>query len=143
MMNGFPNTMFLRELDAVGIPVRARDTLGIDFTFPDGTRHTFHQENHRKIMSVDGSVLLAGSSNLNPDTLQGSFRELGAQIFNRAEIETFESVFLRDWADDDATSPLVIDGVLFAPNALGLLEAFDPGTGGTVWRQAPFLWAAK
>ncbi|HCN10430.1 MAG TPA: hypothetical protein DIT01_21075, partial [Lentisphaeria bacterium] len=24
MMNGFPNTMFLRELDAVGIPVRAR-----------------------------------------------------------------------------------------------------------------------
>jgi len=110
MMNGFPNTMFLRELAAVGIPVRARNTLGIDFTFPDGPRHTFHQENHRKIMSVDGSVLLAGSSNLNPDTLQGSFREFGAQVFNRAEIETFESVFLRDWADDDATSPMVIDG---------------------------------
>jgi phosphatidylserine/phosphatidylglycerophosphate/cardiolipin synthase-like enzyme len=110
MMNGFPNTMFLRELDAAGIPVRARNTLGIDFTFPDGTRHTFHQENHRKIMSVDGSVLLAGSSNLNPDTLQGSFREFGAQIFNRAEIATFESVFRRDWADDKATGPLVIDG---------------------------------
>ena len=36
------------------------------------------------------------------------------------------------------STPVMIDGVLYAPNALGLLEAFDPGTGETVWRQAPF-----
>ena len=33
-------------------------------------------------------------------------------------------------------TPLKADGLLFASNALGLAEAFDPGTGGTVWTQA-------
>jgi len=36
------------------------------------------------------------------------------------------------------STPVLIDGVLFAPNAAGLVEAFDPGTGRTVWRQQPF-----
>ena len=36
------------------------------------------------------------------------------------------------------STPILVDGVLYAPNALGLLEAFDPATGETVWRQAPF-----
>ena len=36
------------------------------------------------------------------------------------------------------STPVQIDGVLYAPNALGLLEAFDPATGDTVWRQEPF-----
>ena len=35
------------------------------------------------------------------------------------------------------STPIMIDGVLYAPNALGLVEAFDPATGETVWRQAP------
>ncbi len=36
------------------------------------------------------------------------------------------------------STPVKIDGVLYAPNALGLIEAFDPATGDTVWRQEPF-----
>ena len=36
------------------------------------------------------------------------------------------------------STPILIDGTLFAPNALGLVEAFDPGTGETLWRQRPF-----
>jgi len=36
------------------------------------------------------------------------------------------------------STPILVNGALFAPNALGLLEAFDPGTGVTIWRQAPF-----
>ena len=36
------------------------------------------------------------------------------------------------------STPILVDGVLYAPNALGLLEAFDPATGETVWRQSPF-----
>lgn len=36
------------------------------------------------------------------------------------------------------STPILIGGVLFAPNALGLVEAFDPGTGETIWRQKPF-----
>ncbi len=35
------------------------------------------------------------------------------------------------------TTPLMVDGVLYAPNAVGLVEAFDPGTGETLWVQQP------
>ena len=35
-------------------------------------------------------------------------------------------------------APLMVDGVLYSPNAVGLVEAFDPGTGETVWVQQPF-----
>src|SRR4029079_8444338 len=33
--------------------------------------------------------------------------------------------------------PTMIGGVLYAPDAVGLLEAFDPTTGQTIWRQQP------
>ncbi|MBQ91582.1 MAG: hypothetical protein CL441_09295 [Acidimicrobiaceae bacterium] len=36
------------------------------------------------------------------------------------------------------STPVLVDGVLYAPNAVGLVEAFDPATGETVWRQPPF-----
>ena len=36
----------------------------------------------------------------------------------------------------DAT-PLMVDGVLYSPNGVGLVEAFDPGTGETLWVQEP------
>ena len=34
-------------------------------------------------------------------------------------------------------TPLKIDGVLYAPNAVGFVEAFDPGTGKTIWVEPP------
>jgi quinoprotein glucose dehydrogenase len=34
-------------------------------------------------------------------------------------------------------TPLMIDGVLYAPNGVGLVEAFDAGTGKTIWVQEP------
>ena len=36
------------------------------------------------------------------------------------------------------STPLLIDGVLYALNILGLVEAFDPATGETLWTQAPY-----
>ncbi|MDA0330331.1 MAG: PQQ-binding-like beta-propeller repeat protein [Gemmatimonadetes bacterium] len=33
------------------------------------------------------------------------------------------------------STPILVDGVLYAPNAVGLVEAFDPGTGRTLWVQ--------
>ena len=36
------------------------------------------------------------------------------------------------------STPLFIDGVLYAPNILGLVEAFDPATGETLWTQEPY-----
>src|ERR1700687_691386 len=32
-------------------------------------------------------------------------------------------------------SPLMIGGVLYSPNGVGLVEAFNPGTGKTMWVQ--------
>ena len=32
----------------------------------------------------------------------------------------------------------MIDGVLYSPNGIGLVEAFHPGTGKTLWVQEPF-----
>ena len=34
-------------------------------------------------------------------------------------------------------TPILIDGTLYAPNAVGLVEAFDPATGAAVWVQQP------
>ena len=35
-------------------------------------------------------------------------------------------------------SPLMVGGVLYSPNGVGLAEAFHPGTGRTLWVQEPF-----
>ena len=36
------------------------------------------------------------------------------------------------------STPIFVDGVLYAPNGVGLLEAMHPGTGSTIWEQEPF-----
>jgi len=41
------------------------------------------------------------------------------------------------------STPILVDGVLYAPNAVGLVEAFDPGTGETIWRQELFGSSAE
>lgn len=44
----------------------------------------------------------------------------------------------RTFAGDFRSTPLMIRGVLYASNAIGLVEAFDAGTGAIVWVQPPF-----
>ena len=39
-------------------------------------------------------------------------------------------------------TPIVIDGVLYTPNAHGLITAFDGATGATKWEQEPFARTA-
>src|SRR5438046_4650838 len=36
------------------------------------------------------------------------------------------------------STPLMVGGVLYSPNGIGLVEAFHPGTGKTIWVQEPF-----
>ncbi len=117
-MNGLPNTLFIQRLVDAGIEVRARKTYGITANFPDGSTKEYHQENHRKITSVDGITVLGGSSNINPDTLQGSFREFGAQIFDKAEVASFEQRFKRDWNDSEKMEILDIEN--FEANVQGI-----------------------
>ena len=42
------------------------------------------------------------------------------------------------FSHDFRATPLMIDDVLYSPNGIGLVEAFDPGTGKTVWVQQPY-----
>ena len=35
-------------------------------------------------------------------------------------------------------TPIMVDGVVYSPNAVGLLEAFNPRDGKTIWLQQPF-----
>ena len=53
-------------------------------------------------------------------------------LFTRPFPELEPSGYLR-------ATPILIDGVLYASNAVGLVEAFDPGTGETLWLQEPPL----
>ena len=39
---------------------------------------------------------------------------------------------------DFRATPVMINGVLYGPNGIGLVEAFHPGTGRTLWVQQPF-----
>jgi glucose dehydrogenase len=36
------------------------------------------------------------------------------------------------------STPIIVNGVLYAPNALGFIRAMDPATGATLWEQRPF-----
>jgi quinoprotein glucose dehydrogenase len=36
------------------------------------------------------------------------------------------------------STPIVVDGIVYASNAAGLVEAFDGATGKTIWTQQPF-----
>src|SRR5689334_20129225 len=37
------------------------------------------------------------------------------------------------------STPIMVAGVLYVTNALGLVEAIDPGTGHTIWTQKPLV----
>ena len=41
------------------------------------------------------------------------------------------------YSNNFPSTPLMIDGVLYSPNSVGLVEAFDAATGETVWVQRP------
>jgi len=41
------------------------------------------------------------------------------------------------YSNNFRATPLMVNGVMYSPNGIGLVEAFDPGTGKTIWIQAP------
>ena len=41
------------------------------------------------------------------------------------------------YSNANRATPLMIGGVVYAPNAVGLVEAWDPATGETIWVQQP------
>ncbi len=63
-----------------------------------------------------------------------------AVLWRRSAVDpAFTSAFPeRTVSGNLRSTPVLTDGVLYAPNTHGLVEAFDPGTGETIWRQRPF-----
>ena len=71
---------------------------------------------------------------------------------NANNVDQLRIVWRKDataaWLQDDydglgptknlRSTPLLIDGVLYAQNIFGLVEAFDPATGETIWTQEPY-----
>jgi len=43
-----------------------------------------------------------------------------------------------NYSRDFHSTPIMIDGVMYASDGVGLVEAFNPGTGATLWVQQPF-----
>jgi glucose dehydrogenase len=43
-----------------------------------------------------------------------------------------------NYSHDFRSTPIMIDGVMYASDGVGLVEAFNPGTGQTLWVQRPF-----
>src|SRR5262245_2086580 len=43
-----------------------------------------------------------------------------------------------NYSHDFRSTPVMIDGVMYASDGVGLVEAFNPGTGQTLWVQPPF-----
>ena len=69
---------------------------------------------------------------------------------NRANVGTLKVAWRRSHTPPDIplspalrpnnnfrSTPIMVDGVLYASNGLGLAEAFDPATGATIWVQKP------
>src|SRR5262245_52584984 len=69
---------------------------------------------------------------------------------NRANVRTLKVAWRRPQIPPDIalstalrpnnnfrSTPIMVDGVLYASNGIGLAEAFDPATGATIWVQKP------
>ncbi len=108
-LGGLPNSIFIKELKKYGIEVRTRKTIAVTAKFQDGSEKVFHQENHRKVISSDAKRVIFGSSNINPDTLQGSFRELGAEIFSPTLARSYDIKFQSTWSDPNKCMELDIE----------------------------------
>jgi quinoprotein glucose dehydrogenase len=60
-------------------------------------------------------------------------------VWRRPGVETSLSAGKElSYSHDFRSTPLMIDGVLYASNGIGLVEAFHPGTGATILVQPPF-----
>ena len=67
----------------------------------------------------------------NVESLEIAWRRPG---INAELTQAFPDLEIRNY---QRSTPIYLDGVLYAPNAIGLVEAFDAGTGETVWVQEP------
>ena len=67
-----------------------------------------------------------------PVEIAREFPELLQEVPGREKNETNDQS-----RNNFETTPIVANGVMYTPNGVGLVEAIDPATGGTLWMQEP------
>jgi quinoprotein glucose dehydrogenase len=82
-----------------------------------------------------GSIKYAPLDQINKDNV-GRLRVAWRRPAVDASLSSKNPEF--SYSTNFRSTPLMIDGVLYASNGIGLVEAFDPATGKTVWIQEPF-----
>lgn len=97
----------------------------VDWSYFGGSKH------------MDRYVPLSQINHNNLDHLQVLWTRAGLDASLKMQFpDLVPSNYLRG-------TPIMIDGVLYAPDAVGLVEAFDPMTGKTLWVQKPFAPTLK
>lgn len=75
-----PNYIFWPLLNKYGIEVFQRKTIR-DITLKN-INHNFFQQDHRKALAIDDEFAIFGSANYTPETLDGNFREVVAEVYD-------------------------------------------------------------
>lgn len=124
-LGGFPNAIFIKEMKRYGIQIRIRKTLNSITTFPDGSQQVYNQENHRNVISSDSKHIIFSSSNITPASLQGSFRELGAEVFSSKLARNYEVKFQEIWSDPNKTLQMDIENFQFGNDHYKYSKSFS------------------
>ena len=93
---------------------------GLDWSYFGGD-HAFTR--YSALEQIDGS---------NVDRLGVVWRRPAA---DPSFTESFDGLTVSNYL---RSTPIMVEGVLYAPNGIGLVEAFDPSSGETLWLQRPF-----
>jgi phosphatidylserine/phosphatidylglycerophosphate/cardiolipin synthase-like enzyme len=87
-ISGFPNNLYLSELEKVGIKTKK---------IRNQERDGIYEEFHYKTISADGKYLITGSANKDQTTMYGSFREQQLDIFEPEVAAKHDKVFEHYW----------------------------------------------
>ena len=103
------------------------------------------------VMNVGAQQGVKGGQWPNHSGDKGSTKYSPLDQINKNNVRNLHIVWKRPAAADEfrkrrpdlvvpslfRSTPLMINGVLYASNGIGLVEAFDPSTGKTIWVQEP------
>jgi quinoprotein glucose dehydrogenase len=119
-------TAFAGSASSVGADAKAsRGASEVDWSYFGGSKH------------MDRYSPLAQINRGNLDHVQVLWKRPGLDASLKQQFpDLVPSNYLRG-------TPIMIDGVLYAPDAVGLVEAFDASTGQTLWVQKPFAATMK
>lgn len=92
---GLPNLLYLEPMTEAGIRIKWKRTQHSD---------KISQEYHMKTISVDGSFVISGSANKDPNTMYGAFREQQVEIYDPVIAQLHDQDFENTWSNANESS---------------------------------------